>query len=216
MTMQEGRARQEGGRRLTTLEKLLRSGRKFFLAHGFKNASLRKIVLDAGYTSGAFYGYFASKEDLFYAITDGTAQELRQIISSINQDMMAIPSDRRLFEARKVYFRRIPEIVDFLLDHPEDMRLLLTCSEGTKYENIMATMQNGNIEAINDGVDAYLKSTHQTRTISPRTVELLMCGYSMMLTRVILEETDREVICGCMREIAYVYEQGILSLIQAS
>ena len=35
---------------------------------GFKDASLRNIVKEAGLTTGAFYGYFNNKEELFNAL----------------------------------------------------------------------------------------------------------------------------------------------------
>ena len=39
-----------------------------FLKKGFKSASLRNIVKIAGVTTGAFYGYYDSKEDLFESL----------------------------------------------------------------------------------------------------------------------------------------------------
>lgn len=41
-----------------TQEKILAVGKVEFLAHGFKGASLRAIVKKAGFTQGAFYGYY--------------------------------------------------------------------------------------------------------------------------------------------------------------
>ena len=52
----------------TTLEKILAAAKAEFLQKGFVAASLRKIVSDAGVTTGAFYGYFKSKEELFDAL----------------------------------------------------------------------------------------------------------------------------------------------------
>ena len=46
-----------------TLQKIHESAKKHFLANGFQRASLRRIVADAGYTLGAFYGYYSTKED---------------------------------------------------------------------------------------------------------------------------------------------------------
>ena len=58
-----------------TLEKILTVAKQKFLTHGFKDASLRNIVNEAGVTTGAFYGYFASKEELFNALVKDTADE---------------------------------------------------------------------------------------------------------------------------------------------
>ena len=51
-----------------TLQKILEAARKEFLAKGFQSASLRNIVKTAGVTTGAFYGYYKSKEELFDAL----------------------------------------------------------------------------------------------------------------------------------------------------
>ena len=49
----------------TTLEKIQDAAMEEFLDKGFLGASLRQIVKNAGVTTGAFYGYFSSKEALF-------------------------------------------------------------------------------------------------------------------------------------------------------
>ena len=54
---------------VATRDRILNSARKYFLEYGFQAAPLRKIAKDAGFTSGALYGYFDSKEALFYSIT---------------------------------------------------------------------------------------------------------------------------------------------------
>ena len=56
------------GEENTTLGRILSAAKTEFLEKGFKSASLRNIVKDAGVTTGAFYGYFASKEELFDAL----------------------------------------------------------------------------------------------------------------------------------------------------
>ena len=51
----------------TTLHLILSAAMQEFLEKGFKSASLRNIVKTAGVTTGAFYGYYDSKEELFEA-----------------------------------------------------------------------------------------------------------------------------------------------------
>lgn len=52
---------------MTTLENIHKAAKEEFLEKGFKGASLRNIVKTAGMTTGAFYGYYGSKEELFSA-----------------------------------------------------------------------------------------------------------------------------------------------------
>ena len=60
----------------TTLEKIQEAAMTEFLDKGFLGASLRQIVKNAGVTTGAFYGYFSSKEALFASIVEPHAQAL--------------------------------------------------------------------------------------------------------------------------------------------
>lgn len=53
-----------------TLENILHAALEEFSDKGFLGASLRQIVKKAGVTTGAFYGYFSSKEALFAAIVE--------------------------------------------------------------------------------------------------------------------------------------------------
>ena len=52
----------------TTLERIHQAAQAEFLEKGFQRASLRSIVKSVGMTTGAFYGYYKSKEALFEAL----------------------------------------------------------------------------------------------------------------------------------------------------
>lgn len=53
-----------------TQERILEAAQAEFLKRGFQAASLRTIVKTAGVTTGALYGYYASKEALFDALVE--------------------------------------------------------------------------------------------------------------------------------------------------
>jgi AcrR family transcriptional regulator len=57
-------------RRAMTREHLLRAAAAVFARHGFHGASLDEVAAAAGFTKGAVYSNFKSKEDLFVAVLD--------------------------------------------------------------------------------------------------------------------------------------------------
>jgi AcrR family transcriptional regulator len=57
-------------RQAETRKRLLRSAVRVFARCGMHQASIDDVARDAGYTKGAFYANFASKEDLFLAMLD--------------------------------------------------------------------------------------------------------------------------------------------------
>lgn len=198
----------------TTQQKILGSARRCFLEKGFKSAPLRTIVSDAGFTLGAFYGYYKNKEELFYALTDETAQGVAAIVGSIGEDMQKLPPEQMLYSMLDCYLRRLPELVDYLCAHREEMALLLRCSEGTKYENFFDSFRITNIERISQGVESAGQAGQALHGIDPGSLDLMMRGYFDMLARIILETEDKETIVRRMQDVALVYRNGMLSLME--
>ena len=54
---------------------LLHSARQIFVRDGFLACRIEDIAADAGYTRGAFYANFASKEELFFALMQQEADK---------------------------------------------------------------------------------------------------------------------------------------------
>lgn len=59
-----------------TREKLLDSALKTFLQEGYFGATIEGISEDAGFSRGAFYAHFTSKEDIFLEIVASQADQI--------------------------------------------------------------------------------------------------------------------------------------------
>jgi AcrR family transcriptional regulator len=93
---------------------LLRSAAKVFASRGLTQASIDEVAADAGYTKGAFYANFASKEDLFLAMLDERfAERLAQIQRLVSSDGEIDQQARAAGE----------EFVDYLAADPDWQRL---------------------------------------------------------------------------------------------
>jgi AcrR family transcriptional regulator len=81
-------------RRLTRKEKqantrscLMKSAAKVFERRGLQQASIDEVTEDAGFTKGAFYANFKSKEELFLAMLDERfAARLKEIDAAVASD----------------------------------------------------------------------------------------------------------------------------------
>ena len=49
---------------------ILDAARELFVAEGFHNVSIRKIAERIEYSPAAIYGYFPSKDDIFFALAE--------------------------------------------------------------------------------------------------------------------------------------------------
>lgn len=65
--------------RQDTVDQLLEGARKAFVERGFYGARVEDICASAGLSRGAFYSGFSKKEDLFFALYDRMAAEVREL-----------------------------------------------------------------------------------------------------------------------------------------
>lgn len=197
---------------LVTKQLILKSARKIFLEYGYQAAPLRKIASEAGYTYGALYGYFGSKEELFYTITDPVAEQLMGMLDKIQKKMRSIPKEKRLHEMGSIYYEHIPEIVDLLISDRDAVELIINGAKGTKYEDFLAHIVRRNAVGINmaaENVEG--KPLH---SIKEQMMEILMDGYIRTLFRLVLSNEQREIIIQCMEMIGKIYEVGIITLMR--
>jgi AcrR family transcriptional regulator len=77
-------------RKAQTREELLAAGDRLFREQGFHGASLDQVAAAAGYTKGAVYSNFVSKEDLFLAIyerrVDASLKSVARVLEEHGDD----------------------------------------------------------------------------------------------------------------------------------
>ncbi|MCL4813622.1 MAG: TetR/AcrR family transcriptional regulator [Vicinamibacteraceae bacterium] len=93
---------------------ILDAARELFVADGFSNVSIRKIADRIEYSPAAIYGYFPSKDDIFFAL----AEEGFEIMHDAVGDDSQAPSP---LEALR---RRMRALYRFSVEHPEYFVLL--------------------------------------------------------------------------------------------
>jgi AcrR family transcriptional regulator len=74
------RAKSKG--QASSREQLLAAASRVFARRGYHGASINEIAAEAGFSKGALYWNFASKEDLFFALLDDLDGHLRALISA--------------------------------------------------------------------------------------------------------------------------------------
>jgi len=69
-----------------TRERILHAASRGFRSHGYNGIGVNTLAKDAGVTSGAFYGYFRSKEEAFLATVVDGLEEYRAGIKAFQTD----------------------------------------------------------------------------------------------------------------------------------
>ena len=123
-----------------TLEKIQQIAIAEFLDKGFRGASLRQIVRNAGVTTGAFYGYFSCKEALFASIVEPHAKALMNRFVDAQLSFSALPSSEKPQHVGVESGEYIEWMVDYVYEHKDPVKILFSCAEGTSYDNFIHNM----------------------------------------------------------------------------
>lgn len=131
----------------TTMERIHRAAMEEFLEKGFADASLRKIVKNAGVTTGAFYGYYSSKEALFAALVEPHATAAMRIYMQALTVFSELPEEEQPSHIGVESGECVVEMLDYVYQHLESFKLLVCKSQGTGYENFIHNMVELEVEA---------------------------------------------------------------------
>ena len=66
-------------------ERILAAAIAEFSARGYSAATLDSIAIGAGFTKGAVYSNFGSKEDLFYALMDRQIHTRSEMVTDLDR-----------------------------------------------------------------------------------------------------------------------------------
>ena len=93
----------------TVRRKILNAARTLFLNEGYANVSMRKIAEQIEYSPGAIYSYFASKEDIFFALAEEGLQFVRTHCANGTQANSALERVREAFWRFYTFSKEQPE-----------------------------------------------------------------------------------------------------------
>lgn len=138
----------------TTLAAIHKAAKAEFLEKGFKSASLRNIVKNAGVTTGAFYGYYNSKEQLFDALVGKQYETMMNTYCKAQNDFANLPIESQPEHMDDISGQCMHEMLLYAYENLEEFKLILCRSEGTKYAGMIDEM-----------VDIETKSTHDYQNV---------------------------------------------------
>lgn len=179
----------------STLEKIHSAAKAEFLDKGYSAASLRSIVKNAGVTTGAFYGYYDSKEALFAALVDEHYQYVlnryKQSLSGFEQ----LPPEEQPERMGSVGKECMQEMLVYMNKHRDEFHLILLCSDGTPYASLIDDMVTLEIASTEHYCTVLRGLGKEVPPIDERLEHILVTGMMNAYFEIIIHdmsETDAE------------------------
>ena len=165
--------------------RIVAAAEKIFLSEGIEGASLRAIAREAGYTPGALYAYYASKEELY---ADILRASLERLLAAVRAGAKGPPT-QALRGALRAFWR-------FYRDHPEDLSLSMYVQHGLAPKGLTPKLDRelndrlgatldvirGNLAGLRPNMPA-AEREHHTRTLLSAIMGVLLLAHTGRLKK---------------------------------
>ena len=198
-----------------TLEKIQEAALTEFLDKGFLGASLRQIVKNAGVTTGAFYGYFSSKEALFASIVEPHAKALMGKFMEAQTSFAELPEEQQPSHMGVESRTYLDWMVDYICQHREPVKLLLTRAEGTSYEHFVHSMVEVEVEYTLQYMEVLRRLGRDIPELSQSLCHIIASGMFSGLFEIVVHDMPREQAQRDVEQFRQFYTGGWLKLMGA-
>ena len=199
----------------TTLQNILEAGKTEFLEKGFQNASLRKIAKNAGVTTGAFYGYFSSKEALFASIVEPHAAALMGRFMEAQTSFAELPEEQQPSHMGVESGTYLDWMVDYICQHREPVKLLLTRAEGTSYEHFLHSMVEVEVEYTLQYMEVLRRLGKDIPELDKSLCHIIASGMMSGIFEIVIHDMPREQALRDVDQLRDFYTAGWLKLMGA-
>ena len=195
-------------RSTATLEKIQQAALAEFLDKGFLGASLRQIVKNAGVTTGAFYGYFSSKEALFNAIVEPHAAALMGRFMEAQTTFAELPEKEQPEHMGLEAGRCVDWMVDYICAHREPVKLLLCCAEGTSYEHFVHNMVEVEVEYTQRYMEVLRRLGRDIPVLDKSLCHIIASGMFNGIFEIVVHDMPRDQAMRDVDQLRAFYTAG--------
>ena len=195
-----------------TERRILEIAKSEFLERGFQGTTMRRIAALAGVTTGALYGYFASKEDIFDSLVKEAYETVMLAYKEAHEEFAALPYDTQISGMGDITARCVEWCLEYIYDHLDEFRLILMCSEGTRYSNMVDEMMKVEEESTEEFIALMRKNGREIPEIDPLLEHMVTSGYFTSFFEIVRHSVSREDARIYIHNLQAFYKAGWESL----
>lgn len=195
----------------TTLNLVHKAAMQEFLDKGFKSASLRNIVKIAGVTTGAFYGYYNSKEDLLEALVGEQYDYIMNRFCKAHQEFADLPPEEQpdhLTDSGAC----MHDMLVYAYEHLNEFKIILCKSEGTRFSNLIDEMAEIETKGTHDYLEILKRLGRPSPPIDEQLEHMLITGMFKTFFELIIHEMPLEKAEYYLKEMIAFYTAGWMKI----
>ena len=195
-----------------TEQKILETARQLMRKNGYDAVSIRDICKEAGVTTGAFYGYFSSKEALFNAIVEPHAAALMGRFMEAQTTFAELPEKEQPEHMGLESGRCVDWMVDYICAHREPVKLLLCCAEGTSYEHFVHNMVEVEVEYTQRYMEVLRRLGRDIPVLDKSLCHIIASGMFNGIFEIVVHDMPRDQAMRDVDQLRDFYTAGWLKL----
>lgn len=196
----------------TTQSLILKAAMQEFLEKGFQAASLRNIVKQAGVTTGAFYGYYHSKEALFEALVGEQYDYFMDCFCQAQLDFAKLPPQEQPEHLGIDSGACMHQMLLYAYQHLDEFKLLLCGAEGTRFSHFIDEMVEIELQGTHDYLKVLADLGRPAPPIDERLEHILITGMFNAFFELILHEMPLERAEHYLAEMRDFYTAGWMKI----
>ena len=200
--------------RTETQRKILEVGKKEFLEKGFKDASLNKIVAEAGFTKGAFYGYYPDKAALFEDIVGEAAKGLLEQFKAAQAAHFDLVSEEKTKDSLKLSTEYLRIFVEYMYTHFDAFKLILCRAEGTGYADFIEVLVELEVDRSEEYYALLRKNGMLSGSMTRQLHHMITRAYFTAVCETIVHNMPREEAMKYVDELAIFFHSGWSGLLR--
>lgn len=196
----------------STLDRIHAAAEAEFLEKGYQSASLRQIVKSAGVTTGAFYGYYESKEALFAALVEELYRHVLDTYHDAVFRFEALPPERQVLQMGDTGKTCMQELLCYMDTRRPTFHLILERAEGTPYARLIDELVALEIAATERYCEVLRGLGKTVPDIDRRLEHMLVTGMMNAYCEIIIHDIPFADAKRYVEELGDFYTAGWLKL----
>lgn len=196
----------------STLTRIHQAAKAEFLEKGFRGASLRNIVKSVGMTTGAFYGYYKSKEELFEALVGEPHDYLIGRFKDAQREFAQLPHEQQPEVMGDISGLCMYDMLHYAYAHLEECKLILCCSEGTRFSGLIDEMVEIEVESTHTYLAVLNELGRPSPQIDPKLEHILITGMFHTFFELVIHEMPLRDAENYVREMRAFYTAGWMKI----
>lgn len=173
-------------------ESVLACAKKEFLEKGYKDASLRVIAQAAGTSTGSIYTRFKDKAGLFDAIVGPAADQLKDMFVEIQENFHSLDDSTQEAEMGEYTSRHQMEMLEYIYDHFDEFRLLLDCSDGTRFSGFVDELVDIEVEYTYKYMEVINCESVKSGVVTEDFIHIIVTAYFNGMFEVVRHNMSRD------------------------